>query len=150
MRAMGLAYQEPKPKAMSRPGPEILLTKANNRIKMTWASPLAVSPTLSITHLDPLPLTSSQSYDVWGITSELRVNGIASKKRFRKEIGRLRRNIRQRLFCGFFLKEEDGNDHGDDEVCEVQRRGSETDLSPTRENPNGQNEVGPQQLPQQP
>nr|POF09759.1 hypothetical protein CFP56_21397 [Quercus suber] len=88
-------------------GPHSVHSVSNTRLE---------SLTLTTTHSDPLPLTSTQRDDVEGTAFELVVHWIASKKRFRKEIGRLGRNIRQRLFCGFFQKVGDGDDQGDDEV----------------------------------
>lgn len=80
---------------------------------------------------------------------------VESRKRFRKEIGKLGRNIRQRLFCGFFSKGNDGEDqvvideNGETKQGQVLVIGDRMDES-SAENNFGQQEVGHQQLPQQP
>ena len=71
----------------------------------------------------------------------------------RREFGRLGRNIRQRIFCGFFQREGGREDQGEEISREVQRedQGAFQRGNPFAPyNPNGQREASPQHLPQLP
>ena len=76
--------------------------------------------------------------------------GSTSKTRIRREFGRMGRNIGQRIFCGFFQREEGRDDQGVEHKREIQRedQGDVQRGNPsTQYNPNGQREAGLQQLP---
>ncbi|KAF3960877.1 hypothetical protein CMV_014442 [Castanea mollissima] len=116
-------------------------------------SPESVSPTHSESHFNPFPLNSNQRDVVWNASAESMVEGSTSKKRIRREFGRLGRNIKQRIFCGFFQREEGRDDQGVEHNREVQRedQGDVERGNPSIQyNPNGQREAGLQQLPQSP
>jgi len=59
-------------------------------------SPGLVSPTHSESHSDPFPLNSNQRDVVWNASAGSMVQGSTSKKRIRREFGRMGRNIRQK------------------------------------------------------
>lgn len=106
-------------------------------------SPKSVSLTHSESHSDPFPLNSNQG-DMWNALARSMVQGITSKKRIRKEFGRLGRNIRQRLFCGFFQREGSRDDQGVGHNREVQRKdqGDVQRGNPsTQYNPNGKGKL---------
>ena len=101
---------------------------------------LGPGPSLHLT----TQLPSNQDSGLWCNESSAEVVGVegpkpTSRKRLGKEIGKIGRNIRQRLLCAVFDKEAKQEQDGDD-----QEEYMETDLQSRHR------EAGMQQLPQQP
>ncbi|KAK7855292.1 hypothetical protein CFP56_028759 [Quercus suber] len=87
-------------------GPTVSLDTGLDNLNIP--DPLSLRPGLPLpisTCSNPFPLLSQQDGKLW--ESNTSNHGItkATRKRFRVEFGKLRRNIRQRLLCGFCLEE---------------------------------------------
>nr|POF06586.1 hypothetical protein CFP56_17320 [Quercus suber] len=130
------------------------------RVRGTISNPegLLRSPTqdsVNSTQLDPYPLSSVQRNELRDLSVPAPSHLIGGRKRFRKEIGKVNQNIRQRLFCGFLSRGFDGerkeiNDGNDGTEYEQNLVvGERMEESSTR-SMYGHREAGLQQLPQQP
>ena len=113
------------------------------------SSPLSIKPGPSspmATRSDLGPQMEVQKEENWKVVPVKTSATTESRKQFRVEIGRLGRNIRQRLLCGLCHKEG---------ISELNKASSDYSLSILNYlsvdsefgNRNGQWEVGPMQLP---
>nr|POE64791.1 hypothetical protein CFP56_75006 [Quercus suber] len=95
-------------------------------------NPGSMSPTHFESHSDSFPLNSNQRDVVWNASAGSMVQGSTSKKRIRREFGRMGRNIRQRIFYGFFQREGDRDDQenfqllvSDLQLCDLVAQGQQ-------------------------
>jgi len=123
--------------------------------------PIVVDPgptSPSSTHSKPCPQAWLRLEECENTQFGLKTPNSYPGKRFHKEIGRLRRNIKQKLLCGFFFdsiisgKQKEDISSGDIVEPEtiVTNGIIEDSITPTIENQEGFWEADPHQLPQQP